>query len=87
MPCLVGVEILLLEEVGDGFQNKVTASHKQMAVHGKYSEPCPGCDSPVQRIRYAQNECNYCANRQTEGKLLADRSLSRLYKAGLAAPP
>ena len=51
-----------------------------MAVHGKYGEPCPSCGAPVQRIRYADNEANYCATCQTDGKLLADRSLSRLLK-------
>ena len=51
-----------------------------MAVHGKYGEPCPVCGSPIQRIRYAENETNYCADCQTGGKLLADRSLSRLLK-------
>ncbi len=71
---------LLLEEVGDGFPDKVTASHKKMAVHGKFGDPCPVCDSPVQRIQYAQNECNYCATCQTEGRVLADRGLSRLLK-------
>lgn len=70
----------LLEEVGDGFPDKVTAFHKQMAAHGKYGEPCPVCESPIQRIRYAQNECNYCATCQTGGKVLADRGLSRLLK-------
>ena len=53
-----------------------------MAVHGKYGKPCPVCAAPVQRIVYAENECNYCARCQTGGKLLADRSLSRLLKAG-----
>ena len=52
-----------------------------MAVHGKYGKPCPVCGTPVQRIVYAENECNYCARCQTGGKLLADRSLSRLLKA------
>jgi formamidopyrimidine-DNA glycosylase len=70
----------LRKERGDGFPKKVTAFHKEMAVHGKYEEPCPTCGSPVQRIRYAQNECNYCATCQTEGRLLADRALSRLLK-------
>jgi formamidopyrimidine-DNA glycosylase len=51
-----------------------------MAVHGRYKQPCPVCASPVQRIAYADNECNYCARCQTGGKLLADRSLSRLLK-------
>ena len=70
----------LREEVGDGWPTKVTAFRDEMAVHGKYGEPCPRCDSPVQRIVYASNETNYCATCQTEGKLLADRSLSRLLK-------
>ncbi|MHC4469449.1 MAG: zinc finger domain-containing protein, partial [Planctomycetota bacterium] len=68
------------EKVGDGFPEKVTAFQKGMAVHGRYREPCPVCGSPVQRIRYAQNETNYCATCQTGGRLLADRSLSRLLK-------
>lgn len=71
---------LLREEVGDSFPDKVTAFHKKMAVHGKFGEPCPACGDPVQRIRYAQNECNYCATCQTDGKVLADRGLSRLLK-------
>jgi formamidopyrimidine-DNA glycosylase len=70
----------LLDEVGDAFPDKVTAFHKEMAVHGKFGEPCPVCDSPIQRIRYAQNECNYCATCQTDGKVLADRGLPRLLK-------
>jgi formamidopyrimidine-DNA glycosylase len=70
----------LHKEVGDGFPDKVTAFHEGMAVHGRYREPCPTCGSPVQRIRYAQNEANYCATCQTGGKLLADRALSRLLK-------
>lgn len=68
----------LRAETGDGFPGKVTAFHKEMAVHGKYREPCPRCSSPVQRIVYASNETNYCAHCQTGGKLLADRALSRL---------
>jgi formamidopyrimidine-DNA glycosylase len=60
---------------------KVTAFHPEMVVHGKFKEPCAVCGSPVQRIVYAQNEANYCARCQTEGRLLADRSLSRLLKA------
>ena len=59
----------------------MTAFRKDMAVHGKYGQPCPVCQSPVQRIVYAENECNYCARCQTGGKLLADRSLSRVLKA------
>ncbi|HEY7286704.1 MAG TPA: DNA-formamidopyrimidine glycosylase family protein [Vicinamibacterales bacterium] len=65
---------------GDGFPEKVTAFHDQMAVHGRFKEPCPVCGAPVQRIVYADNECNYCAVCQTGGRLLADRSLSRLLK-------
>ena len=70
----------LREEVGDGWPTKVTAFRDDMAVHGKYREKCPRCGSPVQRIVYASNETNYCATCQTGGKLLADRSLSRLLK-------
>ncbi len=70
----------LRTEVGDGFPKKVTAFRPDMAVHGKYGEPCPVCGSTVQRIVYASNETNYCATCQTNGKLLADRSLSRLLK-------
>lgn len=62
------------------FPEKVTAFREGMAVHGRYKKPCPACGSPVQRIVYAENECNYCATCQTGGKLLADRSLSRLLK-------
>ena len=70
----------LREETGDGFPEKVTAFRPGMAVHGRYREPCPDCGARVQRIRYAANECNYCARCQTGGRLLADRSLSRLLK-------
>ncbi len=70
----------LREQVGDGFPDKVTAFRDEMAVHGKYRQPCPVCQSPVQRIVYAQNEANYCATCQTGGKLFADRALSRLLK-------
>ncbi len=70
----------LRAETGDGFPKKVTAFREGMAVHGRYKEPCPDCGAPVQRIRYADNETNYCARCQTGGKLLADRSLSRLLK-------
>ena len=70
----------LREEVGDGFPETVTAFREGMAVHGRYGQPCPVCGSPVQRIRYADNETNYCARCQTGGRLLADRSLSRLLK-------
>jgi formamidopyrimidine-DNA glycosylase len=63
-----------------GFPEKVTAFHDEMAVHGRYGKPCPVCGTKVQRIRYADNETNYCPRCQTDGKLLADRSLSRLLK-------
>jgi formamidopyrimidine-DNA glycosylase len=68
------------KERGTGFPEKVTAFRPDMAVHGKYRKPCPVCGSPVQRIVHAANETNYCAKCQTGGKLLADRSLSRLLK-------
>jgi len=68
------------DEVGDGFPDKVTAFRPEMAVHGQYGKPCPVCRTPVQRIVYADNEANYCPTCQTEGRLLADRSLSRLLK-------
>jgi formamidopyrimidine-DNA glycosylase len=70
----------LRAETGDDFPEKVTAFRKEMAVHGKYKEPCPVCGSPIQRIRYANNEANYCATCQTGGRVLADRSLSKLLK-------
>jgi formamidopyrimidine-DNA glycosylase len=70
----------LRSETGAGFPEKVTAFREGMAVHGRFREPCPVCGSPVQRIRYAANEVNYCATCQTGGRLLADRSLSRLLK-------
>jgi formamidopyrimidine-DNA glycosylase len=70
----------LRDEVGDGFPDKVTAFRPEMAVHGKYGQPCPVCGTKVQRIVYADNEANYCPTCQTDGKLLADRSLSRLLK-------
>ncbi len=70
----------LRREVGKGWPDKVTAFRPDMAVHGRYGEACPRCGSPVQRIVYASNETNYCATCQTGGKLLADRSLSRLLK-------
>ncbi len=71
----------LRTELVDGFPEKVTAFHDAMAVHGRYRLPCPVCASPVQRIRYRQNETNYCARCQTDGRLLADRALSRLLKS------
>jgi len=70
----------LRKERGSGFPEKVTAFRPDMAVHGKYGKPCPVCGSPVQRIVHAENETNYCPTCQTGGKLLADRSLSRLLK-------
>jgi formamidopyrimidine-DNA glycosylase len=68
-------------EAKNAFPEKVTAFRKDMAVHGRYGEPCPRCGEKVQRIRYADNETNYCAPCQTGGKVLADRSLSRLLKS------
>jgi len=73
----------LLAQIGDGFPGPgaVTAFRPEMAVHGKFRQPCPICGAPVQRIVHAENECNYCPGCQTGGKLLADRSLSKLLKA------
>lgn len=71
----------LRQETGEGFPKKVTAFRPEMAVHGKYGKSCPKCGEKVQRIRYAANETNYCPTCQTAGKLLADRSLSRLLKS------
>jgi len=68
----------LRAECGDGFPEKVTAFREEMAVHGRFGQPCPDCGAPVQRIRYASNETNYCARCQTGGRLLADRAMSRL---------
>jgi formamidopyrimidine-DNA glycosylase len=68
----------LRAQTGSKFPEKVTAFRPEMAVHGRYNLPCPDCGTPVQRIVYAENETNYCARCQTKGKLLADRSLSRL---------
>ena len=70
----------LRDEAGGDFPSKVTAFRDEMAVHGKFGQPCPVCGTPVQRIRYADNETNYCPRCQTDGKLLADRALSRLLK-------
>ena len=70
----------LRQESANDFPGKVTAFREEMAVHGKFGQPCPVCGTPVQRIRYADNETNYCPRCQTEGKLLADRALSRLLK-------
>jgi formamidopyrimidine-DNA glycosylase len=71
----------LQAEAGAGFPENVTAFRKDMAVHGRYGEPCPRCGEKIQRIRYADNETNYCARCQTGGKLLADRGLSRLLRS------
>jgi formamidopyrimidine-DNA glycosylase len=70
----------LRQEAGGKFPEKVTAFREEMAVHGRYGQPCPSCGAKVQRIRYASNETNYCARCQTGGKLLADRALSRLLR-------
>ena len=70
----------LRRDTGTAFPEKVTAFREGMAVHGRYRQPCPDCGAPVQRIRYAEHETNYCARCQTGGKLLADRALSRLLK-------
>ncbi|HEU0012293.1 MAG TPA: DNA-formamidopyrimidine glycosylase family protein, partial [Longimicrobium sp.] len=70
----------LRQEAGDGFPEKVRAFHPEMAVHGRYGQPCPVCGAPVQRIVYAENETNYCARCQTGGRRLADRAMSRLLK-------
>lgn len=71
----------LMQEAGSSLPKKVTAFHPDMAVHGKFGQPCPVCGQKVQRIRYVSNETNYCPGCQTAGKLLADRSLSRLLKS------
>ena len=71
----------LRREAGENFPEGVTAFRPQMAVHGRFGKPCPDCGAPVQRIVYADNETNYCANCQTRGTVLADRALSRLLKA------
>ncbi len=71
---------LLRQQTGDDFPSKVTAFRPEMATHGKFKEPCPRCDTPIQRIVYSSNETNYCPTCQTDGKILADRSLSRLLK-------
>jgi formamidopyrimidine-DNA glycosylase len=71
----------LAAEAGSAFPDKVTAFREGMAVHGRFGKPCPVCGAPVQRIVYAENECNYCARCQTGGRILADRALSRLLHA------
>ncbi len=73
--------VRLREEAGSGFPTKVTAFRPQMAVHGRFGQPCHDCGAPVQRIVYAENETNYCARCQTGGTILADRALSRLLKS------
>jgi formamidopyrimidine-DNA glycosylase len=78
---LVAWTARLRSEVGEGFPEKVTAFRPEMAVHGRFGQPCPVCGTKVQRISYAANELNYCPTCQTGGKLLADRGLSRLLKA------
>jgi formamidopyrimidine-DNA glycosylase len=70
----------LRTQTGDGFPDKVTAFRPEMAVHGRFRQPCPVCGAPVQRIRYAENETNYCARCQTGRRLLADRAMSRLLR-------
>ncbi len=70
----------LRAQAGDEFPEKVTAFRPEMAVHGRFGKPCPVCGTTVQRIRYAENETNYCPRCQTQGRILADRSLSRLLK-------
>jgi formamidopyrimidine-DNA glycosylase len=70
----------LRQETGAGFPEKVTAFREGMAAHGRFRQPCPECGTPIQRIRYAENETNYCPSCQTEGRLLADRGLSRLLR-------
>ena len=76
---MMWIERLKAEAAGK-FPEKVTAFRDDMAVHGRFKKPCPVCGAPVQRIAYADNECNYCARCQTGGRLLADRTLSRLLK-------
>jgi formamidopyrimidine-DNA glycosylase len=71
----------LRAEAGEGFPEKVTAFRPEMAVHGRYRQPCPRCGASVQRIVHAENETNYCARCQTDGRILADRALSRLLKS------
>ena len=79
--CLQSWSARLLAETGDGWPAKVTAFRPEMAVHGRYRQPCPVCQALVQRIAYVDSEANYCARCQTEGRVLADRALSRLLKS------
>jgi formamidopyrimidine-DNA glycosylase len=78
--CLTAWIERLRAELNGSFPEKVTAFHPGMAVHGRFGQPCPDCGAPIQRIVYADNECNYCARCQTGGRLLADRALSRLLR-------
>jgi formamidopyrimidine-DNA glycosylase len=78
---LAGWTSRLVAEAKKSFPEKVTAFREGMAVHGRYGQPCPRCGRPIQRIRYADNETNYCPHCQTAGRLLADRSLSRMLKS------
>ena len=71
----------LRKRTGNEFPGKVTAFKEGLAVHGRFQKPCPECSTPIQRIRYAENECNYCPTCQTGGKLLADRALSAILKS------
>jgi formamidopyrimidine-DNA glycosylase len=77
---LTGWRDALIAETADRFPEKVTAFREGMAAHGRYGKPCPVCGTPIQRIRYAANEANYCPTCQTGGRLLADRALSRLLR-------
>ncbi len=70
----------LVMQTGESFPERVTAFRPEMSVHGRFGKPCPVCQAPVQRIRYSERECNYCARCQTNGRILADRSLSRLLR-------
>lgn len=70
----------LREQTGDGFPERVTAFRPEMRIHGKFKEPCVVCGAPIQRIRYADNESNYCPGFQTGSRILSDRSLARLRK-------
>jgi formamidopyrimidine-DNA glycosylase len=72
--------VRLRAEAGEGFPEKVTAFRADFAAHGRYGKPCPACQTPIQRIVYAENECNYCPRCQTGDRLLADRALSRLLR-------
>ena len=79
-PVVEGGRYPVKAAVGETFPISVTAFREGMAVHGRFGLPCPDCGAPIQRIRYADNETNYCARCQNEGRILADRALSRLLK-------